>query len=130
MIVGALISGASSALKDTTSQIIKDSYEGLKSLVIKNWKSKTETDVQANEIEAKIFLDNLESDPESFGKPLEKKLHEIMPQPDATLIEQAEKLEKLLNKADIISKNFRVKMQDNNQGLQIGDHNVQINSFK
>ncbi len=48
MLVGALVAGASSALKDTANQAVKDTYQGLKNLVIEHWKS--DIDTQANEI--------------------------------------------------------------------------------
>ncbi len=77
-----------------------------------------------------MFLDNLESDPEGFKKPLESKLNKIMLEPDTALIERAQQLEKLLKEAGFISKNYYVKLGDSNQGVQIGNSNTQTNNFK
>lgn len=128
ILVGALVAGASPAVKDIANQAIKDTYQGLKALVIEHWKSGTDT--QANKIEAKMFLDNLENDPEGFKKPLERKLNEIMLEPDTALIERAQQLEKLLKEAGFISGKYSVKMGDNSQGVQIGSGNIQTNTFK
>lgn len=129
MIVGALVAGASAALKDTASQAVQDSYQGLKTLVIRYWKSRTELDAQANEIEAKVFLNNLESDLTGFQKPLEKKLNEIMPEPEPEIIQQAQQLRKLLEEAEQSPGKYRVYMGDNSQGVQIGNKNKQNNTF-
>ncbi len=128
ILVSALVAGASSALKDTASQAIKDTYQGLKSLVIENWKSNTKDDVKAQS-RVEILLEELENDPEVFKKPLEKKLKEIMPEPDAALIEQAKRLDKLLKDELNSSEKFNVSMGDHNQGIQIGDGNKQNNTF-
>lgn len=128
MIVGALVAGASTAIKDTASQAVKDAYQGLKDLLIQHWISKKEEDAKAKEIEAKVFIDNLESDPAGFKKPLEKKLSEIMPIPDEALIEKAQKFDELLKQAGL-STGYNVSMGNNNQGIQTGDGNTQNNTF-
>lgn len=130
MIVGALVAGASTALKDTASQAVKDAYQGLKNLLIQHWKSKTEEDTKTKEIEAKVFIDNLESDPAGFKKPMEKKLNEIMPEPDTALIERAQQLEKILEESGHSVGKYAVKIGDNSQDVQIGDRNKQVNEFK
>ena len=129
MIVGALVAGASAALKDTACQAIKDTYQGLKTLIVQYWKCKTEADVQINGKEAKMFLDALESDPTGFYKPLEKKLIEIMSEPEPALIEQAHRLIKLLDEAGQLPKKYSVTLGGKSQGVQIGDNNTQNNNF-
>lgn len=126
IIVGALVAGASSALKDTANQAIKDAYQGFKSLVIEHWKSNTKDDVKATD-RAEMLLKELENNPELFTKPLEKILKEIMPVPDTVLIDQAQQLVKLLEKKEGSTNN--VTMGDHNQGTQIGDGNTQTNNF-
>lgn len=128
LIVGALVAGASSALKDTTNQMVKDAYQALKCLVIQHWKSKMKDDVKTEDKVGMLF-EELERDPESFKKPLERKLNEIMPHPDTTLINQAQKLEKLLKEAGYFPGKYAVATGSNNQGVQIGDDNTQTNTF-
>ena len=130
VIVSALVAGASSALKDTTNQAIKDAYQGLKSLVKEHWKSKATSDNNTQEIEAKIFLDNLEDDPHGFHKILERKLNEIIIEPDTKLIEQAQQLTRLLQEVGYSSGKYTINIEDNNQGVQIGDGGTQTNHFK
>lgn len=128
ILVSALVAGASPAVKDIANQAIKDTYQGLRALVIQHWKSCD--DSPDNKIEAEMFLNNLERDPEGFKNPLERKLNEIMFEPDTALIEQAQQLEKLLKEAGFISGKYNVKMGDNSQGVQIGNGNIQTNTFK
>lgn len=128
IIVGALVAGASSALKDTASQAIKDAYQGLKYLVIEHWKSNIKDDVIAQS-RAEMLLEELESDPEVFKKPLEKKLKEIIPEPETALIEQAQQLCNLLKNEENSYSKYNVTMGDHNQGIQVGDSNKQENTF-
>lgn len=129
MIVGALVAGASTALKDTASQAVKEAYQGLKTLVIQHWKAKAKDDAKAEE-RAELIFEELEHDPEGFKNPLERKLNEIMPEPDTALIERAQQLEKLLEESGHSVGKYAVKIGDNSQGVQIGDKNKQINEFK
>lgn len=128
MIVGALAVGASEALKDTASQAVQDAYQGLKSVVMHYWKTMKEGDEQDNENEAKILLDNLEEDPDTFQIPLEKKLAKVIPEPEKDLIEQAQQLYKLLDEAGFNQGKYSVTV-NNSQGVQVGDKNTQINKF-
>jgi NADH pyrophosphatase NudC (nudix superfamily) len=129
MIVGALVAGASAALKDTASQVVKDAYQGLKTLLVRYWKSTAEGNEQAKETEAKVLLNNLEEDPENFKLPLEKKLAKIMPEPNIALVDQAQQLHKLLDEAGFSAGKYTVTIS-NSQGVQVGDHNRQNNKFK
>lgn len=129
MVVGALVAGASSALKDTASQAVKDSYQGLKVLVIRQWNSMHQDNEKAKETEAKKFFDSLEDNPEQFKAPLEEKLSQIMPEPNITLIEQARQLYKLLGETRDDPRTFGATIS-NSQGVQVGDQNYQSNTFK
>lgn len=129
IIVGALVAGASTALKETANQSVKDAYQGLKSLVIQHWKSRIETSDQTKENEAKEFLVNLENDPAGFQNSLKSKLNEIMPQPEVVLIDQAKQLEQLLNKLGYDTEQYNVSIGNDNKGIQIGNDNTQNNTF-
>lgn len=128
IIVNALVAGASAALKETASEAIKGTYQRLKALVIQHWKSRSEADTQTKEIEAKIeaklFFENLEHDPASFQKPLANKLNEIMPEPEAALIDQAQQLEKLLKEAGYFPGVNIITVGNNNKNTQIGNCNT------
>lgn len=128
LIVGALVVGASEALKDTASQAVQDSYQGLKAAVMHYWKIMKEGDEQDNENEAKILLDNLEEDPDTFQIPLEKKLTKVIPEPEKDLIEQAQQLYKLLDEVGFNQGKYNVIL-NSSQGVQVGDKNMQINKF-
>ncbi len=127
MIVSALVAGAAAACKETASQAIKDSYLGLKSLVVQFWQNKPDGDLAANESEANVFLKNLEEDPD-FQSLVEKKLSKIKAEPDNELLKQAESLMKMLDPKGARSGKYQVTIK-NGRGVQIGDHNRQINKF-
>jgi len=124
MIVGALVNGASTALNDTASQAVKDSYQGLKSLVTEYWNNKKDDNVN----EAKVFLDNLEEEPEAFQIPFENKFIKVIPVPDKALVEQAQQLCKLLDDSGFSQGKYNVTV-NNSQGVQVGDKNIQNNKF-
>ncbi len=123
MIVGALVAGASTALKDTASQAVKDSYQGLKTLVIQHWKAKAKDDAKAED-RAKMLFDELERNPEVYEKPLESKLNEIIPKPETALIKQAQQLKKLLKEAGYSPGIDIINVGDNNNNIQIGNKNT------
>ena len=128
MIVGALVAGATAALKDTASQAVKDSYQGLKAMVMHYWEKMAEGDEHENKVEAKIMLNNLEDDPDISQALVEKKLTKVIPQPEKDLIDQAQQLFKLLDEAGFNQGKYNVTV-NNSQGVQVGDHNIQNNKF-
>ena len=128
LVVGALVAGASAALKDTASQAVKDAYQGLRTLVVHYWMKGTEGTDTAKEAEAKVLLDNLEEDPNTYQVPLEKKLTKVMPQVDRDLVEKAQQVYQLLDEAGFSAGKYKVSM-GNAQGVQIGDFNTQTNTF-
>ena len=121
MIVGALVAGATAALKDTASQAVKDSYQGLKAMVMHYWEKMAEGDEHENKVEAKIMLNNLEDDPDISQALVEKKLTKVIPQPEKDLIDQAQQLFKLLDEAGFNQGKYNVTV-NNSQGVQVGDH--------
>lgn len=121
-VIDALVAGVSSGLKDASNHLIKDSYENLKTLLIKYLKSDTNNQVTDNE--AKVYFDNLEKDPERFKEPIIKKMKEITIEPNVELIEQAQQLQTILK-----TFHYEVNLGDNNKGVQIGNNNTQTNNF-
>ena len=128
MVVGALAAGAAAALKNTANEAVKDAYAGLKTLVVDYWKSKQGGDAVEAEREATVLLENLESDPETFQTPVEKKLSDIGQPPSSDLIQQAKALHELLDKSGFDSGKYNVSVKDS-KGVQIGDNNSQTNTF-
>ncbi len=122
LIVGALVMGASEALKETASQAVQDSYQGLKSLVVEHWRS------SKSEGEANILLEQLENDPETFQTPVEKTMQKIMPEPDPVLLEKAQALYKLIDETGFNARKYEVTVSKS-QGVQVGDNNTQNNTF-
>ena len=83
LILTALTSGATASIKDTASQAIKDSYEGLKALIQHKF---------AEQPKAQAALVEYEEDPETYDKPLRKALTSYEIDQDETVIEAAKQL--------------------------------------
>ena len=82
LIVAALATGASTALKDTAGDAI-DTYNGLKSLLKRKF---------GGEPLAESVLDNHEQAPEVWEKPLEQQLGESGAGDDEAIVQAAQKL--------------------------------------
>ncbi len=127
MLVGALILGASEALKDTASQAVKDTYQGLKAAVIHSWNRKAGENEQIAQ-EAEILISNLEQDPETFRTPLEKKISSSIPEPSQEIIDKAKSLYELLDRPGFDSGKYNVNIKKA-KAVQVGDKNTQTNNF-
>lgn len=127
MLVGALILGASEALKDTASQAVKDTYQGLKAAVIRSWQRKAGENEQIAQ-EAEILISNLEQDPETFRTPLEKKISSNIPEPSQEIIDKAKSLYELLDRPGFDTGKYNVTIKKA-KAVQVGDKNTQTNNF-
>src|SRR5688500_2776406 len=67
LIVSALIAGAASAAQDTASNVVKDAYSGLKTLLQRRFQGKPS---------AETVLAEAEVDPDTWKKPLAKAVAE------------------------------------------------------
>ncbi len=121
MIIGAMLAGLTPALKETTSQAITDAYNGLKTVIIYFWNKATN-----NKQEASVLIENFENDPETFSKPLEKKLTEVLPNPPAEIMNKVTELTDILTEHGYNKYETKVV---NSKGVQIGDGNTQTNTF-
>lgn len=81
LILAALVAGAVAASKDVAEKGVKDAYEGLKALIKRRF---------ADNKEANMVLDEHEKDPETYEKPLIKKLTEASVDRDAEILKAAE----------------------------------------
>lgn len=105
LIVDALMAGAVVAMKDTAGQTVKDTYAGLKEALTRRLKGKPK---------AELVLQEFESDPQTWRAPLEKELVAHGIASDATVLDLAERLRKLVAPQQVAGKIF------NNQISSVG----------
>ena len=129
LLVGAIVAGSAAALKETANQAVKDVYLGLKTAIIYKWKKGVGSNEEKLEQEATILLESLESDPETFLTPFKKKLSVAIPNPSEDLINQALKLQELIDEEGFKQGKYEVVL-NNCKGVQVGNDNTQINNFK
>jgi len=127
LIVDALSAGALEACKATSTKAIKDGYAGLKLMVIKYWHKIPNVSPLENENQAKVFLENLERDPDSKNE-IYNALVKIKEVPEVELISQSESLLKLIDPKGFTLSKYNVPIKKG-QGVQVGDHNIQTNNF-
>jgi hypothetical protein len=84
MIIGALLAG----LTDLSSLVVKDAYDGLKSLIIKRFKARGKP-------EGENAVKKFEEEPEAWETALESALKEIDIQNDSEIMQAAQKLAKV-----------------------------------
>lgn len=121
----ALLAGAAVGVEATAEQAIKDSYEGLKTMLIYAWKKKTDSSDESNE--ANYLLESFEKDPEVFEAPLVKKISENVDLTDEIIL-KAQELLRLTDSEGYSSGKYNINISDA-KGVQVGDNNVQHNTF-
>jgi RIP homotypic interaction motif len=123
LIVTALAAGSSagaiSALQDDVKATVKAAYAYLRGLTTRR---------VAGQPGAEFVLAEHEADPETWADPLAKKLAEAGAADDANLVEAARALMELVDAAGTAAGRYNVTIKDS-QGIQVGDHNVQVNRF-
>ena len=113
LIEAALVAGAAAGAKETTSQAVKDAYTGLKTLLSRLFVEKPH---------AQIILDEYETDPETYEKPLKKLLTEAHADQDAALLAAAEQVMTLVQPQQIGMGKYTIQNTGTVQGQNIGDH--------
>ena len=88
LIVGALAAGAGAGMKDTSAQVVKAAYAGLKALVLRRV-----NDTPAGEV---AVLEH-EKDPDTWSAPLAKTLTSTGADHDPDLLAAAQRLMELLD---------------------------------
>jgi microcompartment protein CcmL/EutN len=119
LIVTALAAGVASALQDGTAEAVKNAYVRLKTLVNKRF---------AGRPKAELVLAEHEAAPQTWEAPLAAELSAAGAGADADLVAAAQALMSLVDEAGTRSGKYAVTVRDS-QGVQVGDHNTQTNTF-
>jgi hypothetical protein len=123
LIVAALAAGVSAgaidALKDNAKEAAKAANGKLRDLVRRRFRGNAS---------AEVILAEHQADPETYAAPLAKKLTEAGAADDTDLIAAAKALMELVDKAGARAGQYNVAIHGG-QGIQIGDHNTQTNTF-
>lgn len=117
LIVAALAAGASSALQDDAKGAVKAAFARLRTLA----KNRL-----AGRQNGEFVLEQHETAPEIYEKPLEHELKESGAATDSELVGAAEEFMKLVDARGAAAGKYVVNMQ-NASGVQIGDHNKTYN---
>jgi len=120
LIVLALAAGAASGLKDAASSAVTDAYSSLKALAKKRF---------AGRPDGELVLARYEAAPQTWEAPLSAELAAAGADSDAELIAAAQELMTLIDEAGSRTGKYTVDARGS-QGLQVGDHNIQRNTFR
>jgi hypothetical protein len=113
LILTALGSGAIASLKDAASQAVKDTYNGLKTLIYNKIAGKPD---------AETALAKYEKKPDVWKAALEDELKEAQVFQDKAIIEAAEKLMTLIQPQQAAQGKYNVQITGNVTGFAQGDH--------
>lgn len=113
LILAALASGALASIQATVSEAIKDSYNGLKGLILRRFAANTD---------AAAILTKYEKKPEVWEAPLEDELRQAGADQDETIIKAAQHLMTLVNPQQAAIGKYSVQVAGNIQGLAQGDN--------
>ena len=123
LIVAALAAGASggaiSALQDDVKGAVVAAYGKLRGLVARR---------VAGNPGAELALTEYEADPEDWQTPLTAKLTQLGAADDTELVAAAKALMELVDGVGARAGKYNVKVA-NSTGVQVGDGNVQFNTF-
>ena len=119
LIVTALAVGAASALQDGTSAAVKDAYARLSALVRRRF---------AGRPKGELVLTEHEAAPHVWEAPLAAELSAAGADGDADLVAAAQAMMSLVDQAGARAGKYVVAIQGS-QGVQVGDHNTQTNTF-
>lgn len=119
LIVTALAAGAASALQDDAKSAVKTAFERLRHLVKKRF---------ASPDNGQFMLDKHAAAPDIWQAPLKRELEQSGAASDLDLIEAAQRLMQLVDPQGTQSRKYLVNVQ-NSTGVQVGDHNSQVNHF-
>lgn len=119
LIVTALAAGATAGVTDSLSSAAKDAYTKLVALVKKGFVGRPD---------AALVLARHEKAPQVWQAPLAAELGEAGADRDSNLLAAAQALMDLLDAPGSQAGKYTVDVQGS-QGVQIGDHNRQENTF-
>ena len=119
LILTALGAGAALGVKETASAAVKDAYEGLKALVRGRLAARRD---------GELVLARFEEAPETWKDPLAVELTAAGADRDTDLVAAAQALMRLADAAGAQAGRYAVQVTGG-QGVQVGDHNTQSNTF-
>lgn len=119
LIVGALAAGAAAGLTDTAAGAVKDAYASLQYLVRRRFSGRRV---------AQTALEEHEKAPQVWQAPLSAELAAVGADTDAQIIVAAQRVMALVDEAGSASGKYLVDLRGA-QGVQVGDHNTQTNTF-
>jgi hypothetical protein len=119
LIVTALAAGASSALQDDAKGAVKAAYARLRDGLKNRFRGR-----RAGE----VVLAEHEADPAIWEPQLRAELVATGAEHDTELVDAAQALMKLIDEAGSRAGKYQVTVHGG-QGIQVGDHNTQINRF-
>ncbi len=119
LIVAALAAGAVAGAQNTATDAVKDAYTGLKELVRRRLSGRTSGE-QA--------LAQHDDNPRQADEVLEAELVAVGAGDDTAVVDAAQRLMALLDPTGAQAGKYVVDIHDA-QGVQVGDHNVQTNTF-
>jgi hypothetical protein len=119
LILTALAAGAALGVKDTASAAVQDAYEGLKALVRKRL---------AGRRDGEMVLARYEDAPDSYKAPLAAELNAVGADADVDLVAAAHAVMRLADAAGMLAGKYNVRVHGG-QGVQVGDGNIQHNTF-
>lgn len=119
LIVGALGAGAAAGLTDTAAGAVKDAYSSLRDLVRRRFSGRRV---------AQTALEEHEQAPQVWQARLSTELVAVGADTDAQIIAAAQHVMALVDEAGSASGKYLVDLRGA-QGVQVGDHNTQTNTF-
>jgi hypothetical protein len=119
LVVAALTAGAASGAGEAATAAVKDAYQALRRLVSARF---------AGRKAAEVALTEYEADPETWRARLATELGRTAAVDDPRVIEAAQRLMALLDEAGSKAGKYTVDLRAA-QGVQVGDHNTQHNTF-
>ncbi|MDQ1307680.1 MAG: hypothetical protein QG671_3513, partial [Actinomycetota bacterium] len=117
--VGALAAGALKGAGETATTAVKDAYGALKTAVAARFAER--------QVSVEV-LDEHEEDPDTYEKPLAKKIQQAGAADDPRIVALAQALTRLMDDDGSRHGKYTVDVRDA-QGVQIGDHSTQHNTF-
>jgi hypothetical protein len=119
VVVTALAAGAAAGAKDTASSAVRDAYNGLRELVRRRF---------AGRGAATVALEQHAADPQVWEAPLRQEMAATGAADDAGVLQAAQQLLALVDAVGAQAGKYQVDASQA-QGVQVGDRNVQTNTF-
>lgn len=120
LILTALTAGIAASAKDTASAALKDSYNGLKTLIQRKFVGRPSAEMALTEHERK---------PDVWKAPLEEGLKETRSDQDKEIIAAAQRLMTLVQPQQAAMGKYNVQIIGNVQGYTQGDYQQVIMNF-